>query len=139
MPSYHPLYLFRNISLKNYLSQGEGGLMSFTIPQHQMNFILKTKFGMTLLNPPLNLIKQCFCFMTSIPITNAISMKGAIPIEFQPQSYIFMADIPIIKVILWKEQYQSNLNFHTICKLTFTDIYKDLSWYPNWMYSLISI
>ena len=54
-------------------------------------------------------------------------------------SHLFMTGIHIIKVFLWKEQYQSNLSFHTICKLTFPVIYKDLSWYLNWMYSSISI
>ena len=48
-------------------------------------------------------------------------MKGAIPIQFQPQSYFFMTGIPIIKVISMKGaipiQFQLSHNLKLPLKL----------------------
>ena len=69
--------------------------------------------------------------MTSTLIIKATSMKGAILIPFQLQSYIFMTGISIIKVISVKGAIpiQSQLLYHP--QLTLTAIYNDLWWYLN--------
>ena len=86
---------------------------------------------MTLLNPPPSLIKQLSYFMTSILIIKAISMKGALLINFSYDLIFFMKGVPIIKVISVKGAIpiQSQLSHHP--QLTLTAIYKDLSWYLN--------
>ena len=69
---------------------------------------------MTLLNPPPNLFTLWSYFMTSILIIKVILMKGAILIQFQLWSYIFMIGFPLIKAISVKGAIlmQSQLSCH---------------------------
>ena len=59
--------------------------------------------------------------MTDIPIIKVVSMKGAILIQFQLQSYIFMTSISIIKAISMKGailiQFQLSHHLKLILKL----------------------
>ena len=63
--------------------------LSYTIPHHwTKNFFNWICYDSSQSTP--NLITPCSYFMTRFLITRAISMKGAIPIQFQPWSYVFL-------------------------------------------------
>ena len=75
-------------------SRGKCDILHSPILMNKKNFFKKkTEFTVTLLNPPPNLITLWSYFMTSFLIIKAISMKGAIPIQFQLWSYIIMTGI----------------------------------------------
>ena len=109
-------------------------VISYTIPYWWTNNCI---FNLIHYDSSQSTSKSNYAMM--LIIIKASSMKGAILIQFQLWSYIFMTGIPIIKAISVKGAIpiQSQLSDHQ--KLTLTTIYKDLSWYLNWMYWAISI